>query len=129
MEIKFSFIHCYRFGDYQILQLFFFLNLYAKFSSGITWSSRSEVSLGKGVLKICSKFTGAHQCRSAISIKFQSNFMKIIVWYGCSPVNLLHFFVRTPLVGSFCLYYIKLSLFLSRKSDTFFSPLLISCCN
>ena len=28
-------------------------------------SSRPEVFLGKGVLKICSKFTGEHPCRSA----------------------------------------------------------------
>ena len=34
-----------------------------------TRSSPSEVFLGKGVLKICSKFTGEHSCRSAISIK------------------------------------------------------------
>ena len=27
--------------------------------------------LGKGVLKICSKFTGEHPCRSVISIKLQ----------------------------------------------------------
>ena len=40
-------------------------------------SSRLEGFLGKGVLKICSKFTGEHQCQSAI-------------WHGCSPVNLLH---------------------------------------
>ena len=33
-------------------------------------SSRPEVFLRKGVLKICSKFTGGHPCRSAISIKF-----------------------------------------------------------
>ena len=32
-------------------------------------SSPSEVFLGKGVLKICSKFTGEHPCRSAISIQ------------------------------------------------------------
>ena len=32
-------------------------------------SSHPEVFLGKGVLKICSKFTGEHPCRSAISIK------------------------------------------------------------
>ena len=31
-------------------------------------SSPSEVFLGKGVLKICSKFTGEHPCRSAILI-------------------------------------------------------------
>ena len=32
-------------------------------------SSHPEAFLGKGVLKICSKFTGEHPCRSAISIK------------------------------------------------------------
>ena len=30
-------------------------------------SSRSELFLGKGVLKICSQFTGEHRCRSASS--------------------------------------------------------------
>ena len=34
-------------------------------------SSCPEVFLRKGVLKICSKFTGVHQCRSVISIKLQ----------------------------------------------------------
>ena len=34
-------------------------------------SSRPEVFLGKCVRKICSKFTGEHPCRSAISIKLQ----------------------------------------------------------
>ena len=33
-------------------------------------SSPSDVFLEKGVLKISSKFTGEHTCRSAISIKF-----------------------------------------------------------
>ena len=37
-------------------------------------SSYSEAFLGKGVLKICSKFTGEHLYRSKISIKWQSNF-------------------------------------------------------
>ena len=32
-------------------------------------SSRPEVFFRKGVLKICSKFTGEHACRSVISIK------------------------------------------------------------
>ena len=32
-------------------------------------SSHPEVFLGKGVLKICSKFTGKHPCRITISIK------------------------------------------------------------
>ena len=37
-------------------------------------SSHSEVFLGKGVLKICSKFTGEHPCQSATSIKLLCNF-------------------------------------------------------
>ena len=40
-------------------------------------SSRPEVFLGKGILKICSKFTGEQPCRSVISIKLQSNFTEI----------------------------------------------------
>ena len=54
-----------------------------------------EVFLEKAALKICSKFTGEHQCRSVISIKLQSNFIKIALRHGCSPVNLLQF-SRTP---------------------------------
>ena len=37
-------------------------------------SSRSEVFLRKGVLKMCFKFTGEHPSQSAISIKLQSSF-------------------------------------------------------
>ena len=37
--------------------------------------------LGKGVLNKYSKFTGEHPCRRAISIKFQSNFIEIILWH------------------------------------------------
>ena len=63
-------------------------------------SSHPEMFLGKGALKICSKFTGEHPCWSAISIKLLtaisikllSNFFEIALWYGCSPVNLLHIF-------------------------------------
>ena len=64
-------------------------------------SSRPEVFLRKGVLIICSKFTGEHPCRIVISIKLlrykvsiklQSNFIEIALRYGCSPVNLLHTF-------------------------------------
>ena len=51
--------------------------------------------LGKGVLKICSNFTGEHPCRSAISIKLLCNFIEITLRHGFSPVNLLHIF-RTP---------------------------------
>ena len=58
----------------------------------LTWSrsSHPEVFLRKGVLKVCSKFTGEHPCRSAISIKLESNFIEITLRHGCSPVNLLH---------------------------------------
>ena len=45
--------------------------------------------LRKGLLKIYSKFTGEHPCRSVISI------IEITFRHGCSPVNLLHIF-RTP---------------------------------
>ena len=55
-------------------------------------SSHPDEFLRKGVLKICNKFTGEHPCRSAISIKLQSNFTEIILQHGCSPVNLLHIF-------------------------------------
>ena len=55
-------------------------------------SSHPEVFLRKGVLKICSKFTGEHPRRSAISIKLLCNFIEITLRHGCSPVNLLHNF-------------------------------------
>ena len=41
----------------------------------ITRISHLEVFLGKGVLEICSKFTGEHPCRSVISVKLQSSFI------------------------------------------------------
>ena len=43
--------------------------------------------LEKGVLKICSKFTGEHTCRSVISIKFISKFIEIALWHGRSLVE------------------------------------------
>ena len=58
-------------------------------------NSRPEMFLQKDVLKICSKFTGKYPYRSAISVKYQSNFIEITLWHGCSPVNMLHIF-RTP---------------------------------
>ena len=39
---------------------------------------------------MCSKFTGEHPCRRAISIKL--HFIEIILLHGCSPVNLLYIF-------------------------------------
>ena len=51
-------------------------------------SSRCEVFLEKGVLKICCKFIGEHPCRSVISKKWQSNFTEITLRHGSSPVSL-----------------------------------------
>ena len=60
-----------------------------------TWSSRPEVFLRKGMLKICTKFTGEHPCRSVISIKLLCIFIEIARRHGFSLVNLLHN-IRTP---------------------------------
>ena len=51
--------------------------------------------LGKGILKICSKFTAEHPCQNVISVKLLCNFIEIALRQGCSPVNLLHIF-RAP---------------------------------
>ena len=64
-------------------------------------SSLSEVFLGKGIPKICNKFTGKHPCRSAISVKLQSKFIEIALWNGCSPINLLHIFRTLFLKNTF----------------------------
>ena len=58
----------------------------------ISRSSHPEVFLRKAVLKICCKFAGEYLCRNAISVKLQSNFIKIALRHGCSSVNLLHVF-------------------------------------
>ena len=58
--------------------------------------------LVKGVLKIFSKFTGEHPCRSVISIKLLSNFIEVTLRHRYSPVNLLHIFIGTPMEGCFC---------------------------
>ena len=58
-------------------------------------SSHPEVFLRKGVLKICSKFTGENPGRSVISLKLLCNFIEIALRHACSSVNLLHIF-RTP---------------------------------
>ena len=55
----------------------------------------SKTVLGKGLPKICSKFTEEYPCRSAISVKLQSNIIEIALRHGCSSLHLLHIF-RTP---------------------------------
>ena len=63
-------------------------------------SSHPEVFLRKGVLKIWSKFSGEHPCRSVISIKLQRNFIEIALRHGCFPVNLQPIF-RTLFLKNF----------------------------
>ena len=88
--------------------------VYKKYMTSFERNSLTEVFLGKGVLKICSKFTGEHPCQGVISIKLQSNFIEIALRYGCSPVICCifsgNFFVRTPLDGCFwCVYLLDIS--------------------
>ena len=60
------------------------------------WKSEAathpEMLLKKGVLKICNKFASAHPNRNVILIKLLCSFIEILLWHGCSPVNLLHIF-------------------------------------
>ena len=71
--------------------------------------------LGKGILKICSKFTGEHPCRSVIS-------SSKALWHRWSPVNLLHIF-RTPFYkntsGGLCMPYQGKNVL--QFSETFYS--------
>ena len=56
----------------------------------------SKGGLRKGYSEyMVQSYRGEHPCRSAISIKFQKNFIEITLRHGCSPVNLLYIF-RTP---------------------------------
>ena len=55
-------------------------------------SGPSVVFLGKGVLKICCRFTGEHPCRSVISTKLLCSFIEITLRHWRSPVNLQHIF-------------------------------------
>ena len=75
-------------------------------------SSLSEMFLGKGVLKIYSKFTGEHPCRS--------NFIEIAFRHRCSPVNLLHNF-RTPFYKNTS-GWLLLKVLLEMKVLKFFYP-------
>ena len=60
----------------------------------------------KVVLKVCSKFTGKHPCRSAISITLQSNFIEITLRHGVLLqiycIFSEHLFLKTILSGCFC---------------------------
>ena len=50
---------------------------FVTFNKELFWPP--EVFLGKGILKICNKFTGEHPCQSVTSIKLLSNFVEIML--------------------------------------------------
>ena len=58
--------------------------------------------LGKGALKISSKFTGQHPWQNVISIKLLYNFIEVALQHGCYPANLLLIFIWSLLEGCFC---------------------------
>ena len=62
-------------------------------------SKHPELFLGKGVLKICSKFTREHPCRSVISIKSQSS-------VGC-PTKSIQLFLQKSHTQSFYPFYLR----------------------
>ena len=89
-----------------------FLAYYFFYVKTMIRSSHPEVFFGKGVLKICSKFIGEQQCRSAISIKLlcfatllKSHFGMGVLLYICCIFS-EHLFLRTPLDGCFWMIYV-----------------------
>ena len=75
------------------------------------WLLQNQLSrgvLGKGVPKICSKFTGEHRCLSVISIVstlLKSHFsmgVLLQIYYIFSE----HLLLRKPLNGCFCYCYV-----------------------
>ena len=94
--------------EHQICNRKLFFVHHKKYTSGFR-SSPPKGFLGKGILKICSKFILEHSFQSVISIKFICNFVKITLRHGCSPVILLHIFrthfpknISGGLLLSFC---------------------------
>ena len=66
-----------------------------------------ELILGKGVLQICSKYTGEHQCRSVIPTLLKSHFSMGVLLQICSIFS-QHLLLRTPMEGYFCNAFICL---------------------
>ena len=81
----------FELSHFSILKTLGIQNLKYLFS----FVQKPKVFLRKGILKICSKFTGEHPYRSVISIQLQSNFIEIAIRHEYSPVNLL-LILRTP---------------------------------
>ena len=70
----------------------FYQLFHGQIQTNLNRSTHPVVFLGKGVLKICSKFTGEQPCQNVITIKLLCNLIEIILQHGCSPVNLLYIF-------------------------------------
>ena len=112
---------CFLWAIYQFVlaSMFLKLNIFGleSFLKLLNWYSSSlpEVFLGKGVLKVYSKITGEHPCRSVISIKLLYNFIGSALLHRYSPINLLHIFrtafLETPLDSCFCISSITLRFF------------------
>ena len=89
--------------EIKIVAYHFYFKSYYKIEG--SRSSSPEVFLGKGVLKICSKFTSEHPCRSAILINLLCNLFKSHFGMGgllkiCCILS-KHIFLWTPLEGCF----------------------------
>ena len=93
------------------------LSFFPSISTDTTRSSRPEVFLRKGVLKICSKVTGEHTCQKVTSIMLLCNFIEIAFQHGCPIVNLLHIF-WLPFPENTCWW---LLLYWNRISERVFS--------
>ena len=65
------------------------------FASILQKLSRPIKFLRKGVLKICSKFTGERSCQSVISIKLLCIFIEITLRHWCSLVNCRNIFRKS----------------------------------
>ena len=139
------FINACTFLGFQYVQIiiFAFLDLWVKIHAlelqKVMHQKRPpEVFLQKGVLKICSKFTGEHPWSSVILIKLLRSFIEITLRHGCSPANLLHIF-RTPFykntsggllfvyVSEFEGVFLHVTRFYGCSHSTKFSPFYYMC--
>ena len=91
-----------KFFDSLLYKSYFSVNVEVEVSGSsylmpLVRGSPLDVFLGKGVLKICSKFTGERPYRRVMLC----NFIEITFWHGCSPVNLQHIFRTSSLENTY----------------------------
>ena len=80
-------------------------------------AAAQRCSLGKLFWKYATKSQENTNCRSAISVKQQKNFVEITLRHGCSPANLLHVF-RTTFLKNLS-GWLLLDICTSQASSTF----------